>query len=84
MFSPPAEEPIYGSADWAAGFADEEPAEEIQQEVQAELASSGVYEGWSFVQKGLLFGVIIGCVALYVRMSRKKDPSSVGYEKTMV
>lgn len=78
-----AEEPIYGDADWAAGFADDESVEEIQEEVQAEVASSGVYESWSFVQKGLLFGVIIGCVALYVRITRKRDPSSVGYEKTM-
>ncbi|ROW08846.1 hypothetical protein VMCG_02690 [Cytospora schulzeri] len=84
---PEEEEPIYGGAEWAAGFADEEPVEEIQQEIQqeiqAEVASSGVYEGWSFIQKGLIFAVIVGCVALYLRISKKKDPSNVGYEKTM-
>lgn len=79
---PSAEEPIYGGADWAAGFADEEAVEEIQQEIQAEVASAGVYESWSIAQKGLIFGVIIGCVALYLRISRKNH-ANLGYEKTM-
>lgn len=83
LFAPLAET-LSGSADWAAGFSDEEPVEEIQKEIQDELTSSGVYEGWSFVQKGLLFGVILGAVALYIRLSKKKNPENVGYEKTMV
>lgn len=82
MFSPSAEV-IYGGSDWAAGFAEDESVEEIQQEIQAEVASSGIYESWGFVQKGLMFGVIVGLVALYLRLSRKKDPANVGYEKTM-
>ncbi|KAK7735624.1 Peptidyl-prolyl cis-trans isomerase B [Cytospora paraplurivora] len=79
----PEEEVIYGGSDWAAGFADDESVEEIQQEIQAEVASSGIHESWGFVQKGLMFGVIVGLVALYLRLSRKKDPANLGYEKTM-
>lgn len=75
------EEPIYGGAEFLAGFAEDEPVEEIQQEVQAEVA--GAYTEWSFVQKGAMFVVIIGCVALYMRISRKKNARDIGYEKTM-
>lgn len=82
MFAPFAES-LYGGAEWAAGFTDGEPVEEIQQEIQDELASTGIHDGWSSVQKGLMFGVILGCVALYLRISRKKDPANLGYEKTM-
>lgn len=79
---PPLAEPIYGSADWAAGFTAGEPAEEIQQEVQDQADGSAAYQ-WSYVQKGAIFAVIVGCVALYVRISRKKDPRDAGYEKTL-
>jgi hypothetical protein len=77
-------EPIYGSADWAAGFTAEEPAEEIQQEVQEQADSSVAAHGeWSYVQKGALFAAIVGCVALYLRISKKRDPRDAGYEKTL-
>lgn len=76
-------EPIYGGADWAAGFTAGEPAEEIQQEVQDQASGSAAYGEGSYVQKGALFAVIVGCVALYVRISRKKDPRGAGYEKTL-
>lgn len=76
-------EPIYGGADWAAGFTAGEPAEEIQQEVQDQADGTASLGEWSYVQKGALFAVIVGCVALYVRISRKRDPRDAGYEKTM-
>lgn len=79
-------EPIYGTADWAAGFADSEPPEEIQQELQGEIEgeTSSAYYEWSFIQKGAMFAVIIGCVALYVRITRKRSArEDVGYEKTL-
>lgn len=79
-------EPIYGTADWAAGFTDGEPVEEISQEVQEEVKGeiSGAYDKWSYLQKGFMFAVIIGCVAVYIRMSKKRSArESIGYEKTM-
>lgn len=76
-------EPIYGSADWAAGFTAGEPAEEIQQEVQDQASGSAAYGEWSYIQKGAIFAVIVGCVALYVRISKKRDPRDAGYEKTL-
>lgn len=80
------EQPIYGGADWAAGFADSEGPEEIQQELQDEVegeTSSDYYE-WSSIQKGAMFAVIIGCVAVYVRITRKRSArEDVGYEKTL-
>lgn len=30
-------------------------------------------EGFSWLQKGLFLGVILGCVAAYIRMNSKKD-----------
>lgn len=78
---PFVEQPLYGSSDWAAGYSEEESAEEIQQEVQSEV--TGVYEEYSTLQKGALFFVIVGCVALYVRISRKRNLKDLGYEKTM-
>lgn len=83
MFALSAEKPIYGGADWAAGFTAGEPAEEIQQEVQQQADGSAAGGEWSYVQKGALFAVIVGCVALYLRISKKKDPRGSGYEKTL-
>lgn len=83
----PFVEPIYGSADWAAGYTEGEPAEEIQSEVQQEVqgeVASAAYES-SYLQKGAMFAVIIGCVALYLRISKRRNgrPEDVGYEKTL-
>lgn len=75
------EEPIYGFADWAAGFTDGEPVEEIQAEIPGELASDA-YE-WSYIQKLAMFAVIIGCVGLYMRISKKRNGKGLGYQKTM-
>lgn len=77
----PFVEPLYGTVEWAAGFGEEEPVEEIQQEIQTELESE--YEEWSYIQKGFLFAIIIGCVALYVRITRRRNARNLGYEKTM-
>jgi len=35
-------------------------------------------EGYSLLQKGLFFGVILGCMMVYMRMSRKRGR---GYEE---
>lgn len=78
---PFVEQPLYGTSDWAAGYSEEEPAEDIQQEVQSEVA--GAYEEYSTLQKGFLFFVIVGCVALYVRISRNRNARDLGYEKTL-
>lgn len=79
-------EPIYGTADWAAGFTNGEPVEEISQEIQGEVTGeiSGGYDEWSYVQKVLMFAVIIGCVAVYIRISKRRSArENIGYEKTM-
>jgi hypothetical protein len=39
-------------------------------------------EGFGLVQKGLFFAVILGCVALYIRASTKKEKRFM--EKSMV
>lgn len=82
---PPCVEPIYGFADWAAGYTEGEPVEEVPAEAQetipAEVASAS--EGWSYVQKGALFAVIIGGVAVYIKLSRRVRPEDLGYRKTM-
>lgn len=87
----PCVEPIYGFADWAAGYTDGEPVEEIQSEVQGEAqgeaqgeVASAAYES-SYMQKAAMFAVIIGCVALYMRISKRRNgrPEDLGYEKTM-
>ncbi|KAI1075226.1 peptidyl-prolyl cis-trans isomerase B [Whalleya microplaca] len=45
---------------------------------------AGASAGWSVFQKALLFGVILGAVALYIRLSKRKSERDLGYEKTMV
>lgn len=86
-------EPLYGTADWAAGYTEGESAEEItseaQEEADADAAAvvqgevTSASEGWSYFQKGAIFAVIVGLVALYVRISRRRRPENQGYEKTM-
>lgn len=79
------EQPLYGTSDWAAGYGEEEPAEEIQQEVQSEWidADAEAEEEYSTLSKGVLFFFIVGCVALYVRITRKRNARDQGYQKTM-
>jgi hypothetical protein len=42
-------------------------------------AVGGSAEGYSVLQKGLFLAVILGCIAVYVRMSKRSD----GYQKAM-
>ncbi|KAI1876665.1 hypothetical protein JX265_004191 [Neoarthrinium moseri] len=73
----PAEDAIYGGAQFAAGYANEEAANALQ---DLEVSS----EGWSLFQKAALFGIILGAIAVYMRLTRKTgERDEVGYEKTM-
>lgn len=67
----------YGGAEWAAGFSNEEAVNPFQQTAPAS-------EGFSLFQKAAFFAVIIGAIAIYLRMAKSKgDRNAVGYEKTM-
>lgn len=78
-------EQLYGFADWAAGYTNDEPVEEIQGEIQEELddeidtTMGGIADQWSVFQKAALFGVIVGAVALYLRMSKRRNTGKAGY-----
>ncbi|TGJ86157.1 hypothetical protein E0Z10_g2575 [Xylaria hypoxylon] len=53
----------------------------------ASIASAASGEGWSVLQKGFLFFVVIAAIAFYVRWTQGRDQrgerDEVGYEKTM-
>jgi hypothetical protein len=36
-----------------------------------------IAEGYSVMQKGLLFAVVLGCVAVYIRMNNRKGKRSL-------
>ncbi|CAK7234198.1 Peptidyl-prolyl cis-trans isomerase B [Sporothrix curviconia] len=89
----PEEAPQYGSSEWAIGA---EPEKEDPAAVPAAgdsgsaaagnpFAAYGGSEGWSVVQKGLLFGVIIAIVAVWVKVTRQRNAKKedVSYEKVM-
>lgn len=60
-----------------------------QEQQQATTPSStdlaNAAEGWMTIQRGAFFLVIVGAVAVYLRMSsrRRTFKEDVGYEKTM-
>ncbi|EMR69872.1 Peptidyl-prolyl cis-trans isomerase B [Eutypa lata] len=69
-----------GTAEFAAGYSNEESPEEIPVVVDETMASAE----YSVFQKALFFAVIIGLVAMYVRWSTQKNSrESQGYEKSM-
>lgn len=80
---------LTGTAQWAAGASEpEEDAAPIKAGGEAVTPETVVdipmSEGWSAIQKGLLFFVVIGAVAFYVRWTQRRDErDEVGYEKTM-
>ncbi|KAK7757242.1 Peptidyl-prolyl cis-trans isomerase B [Diatrype stigma] len=78
---PPEDE--YGTAEFAAGYSNEESPEEMPiatEETDLAMASAG----YSVFQKALFFAVIVGAVAMYVRWSKRKDNREAqGYEKSM-
>ncbi len=68
---------IHGTVGWAAGYSSEEnPFDELNHS-----------EEWSVFQKAFLFGVILTAVAVWVRVSSKRQAAArevaVSYEKTM-
>ncbi|KAJ2985685.1 hypothetical protein NUW58_g5405 [Xylaria curta] len=77
-------EGLLGSSEWAAGVLGEVESENNKvTEAGVETPSS---EGWSVVQKGLLFIVIIAAIGFYVRWTQRRDAiarDDVGFEKTM-
>jgi hypothetical protein len=48
-----------------------------------EQTAEGSYEIWGLAQKGLLLVIIVGCVALYLRLTRGKSVKDQGYEKSL-
>ncbi|KAI1824644.1 cyclophilin-like domain-containing protein [Xylaria intraflava] len=71
-------EDIAGSAEWAAGApnGEENPFKPME---------APWTEGWSVLQRGLLFVTVIAGLAFYVRWTQRKNERhiDVGYEKTM-
>jgi len=74
-FQPGMEEPV--EVPVAAEPETPEPVEtetETKEPAAIEYLEDGSSEdGYSVLQKGLFFVVIIGCVAMYIRMSNKKN-----------
>ncbi|KAI2643324.1 cyclophilin-like domain-containing protein [Xylaria nigripes] len=70
-------EDLAGSSEWAAGVSDEEqnPFNEMD----------GPWtEGWSALQKGLLFVVVVGGIAYYVHWTQRRNArDDIGPDKTM-
>ncbi|RBQ93110.1 hypothetical protein VDGD_20374 [Verticillium dahliae] len=54
---------LYGNAQFASGQSTEDTPLQVGSQA----------EGWSFIQKGLLFGVVLAVVAIYFRMNKKDD-----------
>jgi hypothetical protein len=71
----PCSSDLVGSAEWAANYSNENMNLDLQQS-----ASS---QGWSFVHKVLLFGVIIGAVAFYTQRSKTAGDRSSRDNKSM-
>lgn len=78
-------EPIYGTSEWAAGYTDGEPVEQIQDELSGDVSDEAFdSEEWSTLQRSALFVFIIGCVALYVGVSRRRaSRKEAAYQKIM-
>ncbi|KAI0472011.1 peptidyl-prolyl cis-trans isomerase-like protein B [Xylariaceae sp. FL0804] len=78
-------EDLEGTALYVPGAPPDEEEKEAAVDgvdVAAEIAAPSA--GWSVSQKALLFIVIIGAVAFYVRMSgRGSERDSLGYQKSM-
>jgi hypothetical protein len=72
---------LFGSAEWAAGVSDELDDTPLKEQNLFEDASASS-EGWSVVQKGLLFFVVLAAIAFYVRWTTRRDDTA--YEKTMM
>jgi hypothetical protein len=70
VYPPPG---LYGSADWASGYNSEDGSIPIATDD----------EGWSLLQKGLFFSIILAGIAFYVRMRRQDEKDPIGYEKTL-
>ncbi|KAI2623289.1 peptidyl-prolyl cis-trans isomerase B [Hypoxylon sp. NC1633] len=71
-------EGLYGQAEWAAGYSNEE------ENPFGETAAVPSSAGWSVFQKALLFGVILAAIAFYIRLSKRRtEQEDAGYEKTM-
>ncbi|KAI0408172.1 cyclophilin-like domain-containing protein [Xylaria palmicola] len=79
-------EGLTGSSEWAAGVVEEagSPFQEEGNPFQEAVAPSS--EGWSALQKGFLFVVVIAAIGFYVRWTQRREERSerdVGYHKTM-
>jgi len=69
----------YGEADWAPGFFEENQFDEDNQ-----FDDDGLSEEWSVVQKAVLFGVVLTAVGIWVRVSKRREPThDIGHEKSM-
>ncbi|ERS98637.1 peptidyl-prolyl cis-trans isomerase B (cyclophilin B) [Sporothrix brasiliensis 5110] len=85
----PEEAAEYGSAAWAPGAEPEKedppaPGSPVKTNSNP-FSAAGSSEGWSVAQKGLLFGVILAAVAVWVKVTRRKNSKKedVGYEKVL-
>ncbi|TVY16415.1 Peptidyl-prolyl cis-trans isomerase B [Lachnellula arida] len=87
---PVPEEDEYGYAEFQSGMSEPETAPPAAATTiaaipvvgEAEVDTTQV-EGFSVLQKGLFLAVILGCVAVYIRMNSKKGKSSKYTEKSM-
>ncbi|TVY33050.1 Peptidyl-prolyl cis-trans isomerase B [Lachnellula subtilissima] len=87
----PEEDDEYGYAEFQPGMSEPETAPPAAAATtiaaipvvgEAEVDTTQV-EGFSILQKGLFLAVILGCVAVYIRMNSKKGKSSKFTEKSM-
>jgi len=73
----------YGTAEWKSPSF----AEENQFGVSGHgnpFETTGQAEEWTIIQKAFLFGIILAIIAIWVKVTRRRDArDDVGYEKTM-
>ncbi|GJN74633.1 peptidyl-prolyl cis-trans isomerase b protein [Purpureocillium lilacinum] len=69
-------EGLQGQADWASGAAPSDNSATVG-------AGGSAAAGWSYVEKLMLFGVLVAVIAVFVRLTKQRTKNDVGYEKTM-
>ena len=57
--------------------------DEVPTGEQSPITDHTVEEGYTLLQKGLFLAVILGCIAVYLRMSSKKGKQGRFSEKSM-
>ncbi|KAI1818045.1 cyclophilin-like domain-containing protein [Poronia punctata] len=72
-------EGLSGTAGWAPGAI----PDDLDDVKGSPAVDEPVEEGWSTLQKGLLFFIVLGAVAFYVRWAQRRDQTATRYGKVM-